>query len=276
MQPAPPRSNRLTPATNIPMTDQEIRTHFLPQLVAPAELAGGASVVIDVLRATTTITAALAAGAREVIPCLEIDDARRAAAKLPAGQAVLGGERGGVKIDGFDLGNSPNEYTPARVAGKSVVFTTTNGTRAMLHAAAADEIWLAALVNIEAVVARCVERPRIDILCAGTGGKITREDVLAAGAIAAALTGAGGGQESKLIALNDQARIAQDAWLRALGSPDDDRPLWKIIEAALRQTQGGRNLNALGLESDLADAAACDRYSIVPRFDPRSGRITPG
>ncbi len=172
------------------MTDQEIRTHFLPQLVAPAELAGGASIVIDVLRATTTITAALAAGAREVIPCLEVDDARGVASRVcrPA-RLCLGGERGGVKIDGFDLGNSPCEYTAARVAGKSVVFTTTNGTRAMLHAAAADEIWLAALVNLQAVVAGCAQRPRVDILCAGTGGKITREDVLAAGAIAAALTG---------------------------------------------------------------------------------------
>jgi 2-phosphosulfolactate phosphatase len=271
------------------MTLTEIRAYFLPQLVAPEELAGGVSVVIDVLRATTTITAALAAGAREVIPCLEVDDARRAAANLPTGQAVLGGERGGLKIDGFDFGNSPSDYTPTAVGRKSLVFTTTNGTRAMLHARAADEIWLAALVNLSAVVGRCAERKRIDLLCAGTGGKITREDVLLAGAIVARLTSPAGDQPrsanapgdkalvdkaSSEIVLNDQAILARDAWLLAL-SRQGDQPLTELLRNQLRQTQGGRNLAALNLEADLADAAAIDRYAILPRFDPRSGRITP-
>ena len=266
------------------MTLTEIRAHFLPQLVSPGELAGGVAVVIDVLRATTTITAALAAGAREVIPCLEVDDARREAANLPPGQAVLGGERGGLKIDGFDLGNSPSDYTPAAVAGRSLVFTTTNGTRAMLHARAADEIWLAALVNLSAVVGRCAERKRIDLLCAGTGGKITREDVLLAGAIVARLTAPAGDRHRSAIALkeiavnelvlNDQAAIARDAWLLAVAK-QGTQPLADLLRKQLRQTQGGRNLAALDLEDDLADAAAIDRYAIVPRFDPRSGRITP-
>ncbi|HEX4145264.1 MAG TPA: 2-phosphosulfolactate phosphatase [Pirellulales bacterium] len=261
------------------MMPSEIRAYFLPQLVAPEDLAGGVSVVIDVLRATTTITAALAAGAREVIPCLEVDDARRAAANLPPGQAVLGGERGGLKIDGFDLGNSPSDYTPASVGHKSLVFTTTNGTRAMLHAQAADEIWLAALVNLTAVVGRCVERKRIDLLCAGTGGKITREDVLLAGAIAARLTASADDRQRSAAdpsspVLNDQAAIARDAWLLAVAEPGN-RPMAERLRQQLRETQGGRNLAALGLEDDLADAAAIDRYTIVPRFDPRSGRITP-
>src|SRR5687768_3032349 len=107
--------------------------HFLPELTSPEELAGGVVVVIDVLRASTTITYALAAGARELIPCLEIDDARAAATKLPPAQVVLGGERQGLPIAGFDLGNSPRDYTPERVGGKTVVFTTTNGTKAMLQ-----------------------------------------------------------------------------------------------------------------------------------------------
>ncbi len=261
------------------MTLSEIRAYFLPQLVAPAELSGGVSVVINVLRATTTITAALAAGAREVIPCLEVEDARRAAANLPAGQAVLGGERGGLKIDGFDLGNSPSAYTPATVGGKSLVFTTTNGTRAMLHAREADEIWLAALVNLSAVVGRCAELKRIDLLCAGTGGKITREDVLLAGAIVARLTAPVGdphrfGPAHDGIVINDQAAIARDAWLLALAAPGEPTTT-ELLRKTLRQTQGGRNLAALRLEDDLADAAAIDRYAIVPRFDPRSGRITP-
>jgi 2-phosphosulfolactate phosphatase len=257
------------------MNHQEIRAHFLPLLVTPDELAGGTSVVIDVLRATTTITAALAAGAREVIPCLEVEDARRIATGLPAGQALLGGERGGVKIEGFDLGNSPSEYTRERVAGRTLVFTTTNGTRAMLHAKAADEILLAALVNVRAVAQRCAERARIDLVCSGTQGKVTREDVLAAGAVTAILTGALDGRPSDTVALNDQARIAQDAWLEALGPRDGKRRVEDVIAATLRYTQGGRNLRALGLEADLADAAALDLFALVPRFDPHTGRITP-
>ena len=111
-----------------------LNVHALPKLVEPKDLADGTVVVIDVLRASTTIIAALEAGAVEVIPCLEIDDARRVAAQFPAEEVILGGERQGLPIEGFDLGNSPEDYTPYAVAGKTLVFTTTNGTRAMIHA----------------------------------------------------------------------------------------------------------------------------------------------
>ncbi len=86
---------------------------------------------------------------REVIPCLEVDDALRVAAREPREQTLLGGERGGVKIEGFDLGNSPSEYPTAAVAGKTVIFTTTNGTRALLHCQQAAEVLLAAFVNLQ-------------------------------------------------------------------------------------------------------------------------------
>ncbi|MEX2114189.1 MAG: 2-phosphosulfolactate phosphatase, partial [Pirellulales bacterium] len=87
----------------------------MPEHVQPGDLANSTAVVIDVLRATTTIVAALAAGARAVVPCLTIEDAKTAAAALPREETVLGGERGGLPIEGFDLGNSPAEYTPERV-----------------------------------------------------------------------------------------------------------------------------------------------------------------
>jgi 2-phosphosulfolactate phosphatase len=245
------------------MKTTEIRAHLLPQLVEPAELAGGLAIVIDVLRATTTITAALAAGAREVIPCLEIDDARRWAANLPSGQTVLGGERQGVRIEGFDHGNSPREYTAQAVGGRTVVFTTTNGTRAMLHARAAREVRLGAFVNLSAVVAIAARHERVDLICSGTGGKITREDVLLAGAIAARLTAAAAAE------LNDQAAIARAAWLEAMDDVGaDSTALAARLAATLRETQGGRNLKRLGLESDIDDAAALDRFSIVPKLEP--------
>ena len=88
---------------------------------------GGTAVVIDVLRSTTTIVHALAAGAREVIPCRG-EEARQIAGQLPSDQVVLGGERGGLAVQGFDLGNSPEDYTAERLRGKTLVITTTNGT----------------------------------------------------------------------------------------------------------------------------------------------------
>ena len=124
---------------------------------------------------------------------------------------------------------------------------------------------------------------QIDLLCAGTGGKITREDVLLAGAIVARLTAPAGDRNRSAAApsekcgqhrANDQAAIARDTWLLAVAELGEQTLAQRLCKE-LRQTQGGRNLAALHLENDLADAAAIDRYAIVPRFDPRTGRITP-
>jgi 2-phosphosulfolactate phosphatase len=125
-----------------------LAVHFLPALVAPEELAAGDAVMIDVLRASTTITQALVSGATAVIPRAEVEEARKTAGELPAGTAVLGGERGGLPIQGFDVGNSPSEYTPAAVRGKSVVFTTTNGTLALVQCRAAARVLVGSFVNL--------------------------------------------------------------------------------------------------------------------------------
>ena len=104
--------------------------HLLPTLVATDDLRDQAAVVIDVLRATTTVAAALASGARAIFPCQELAEARTlAAAGSPP--RLIGGERGGQRVPGFDFGNSPAEYHPAAVRDREIVLTTTNGTRAM-------------------------------------------------------------------------------------------------------------------------------------------------
>ena len=190
------------------------RVHLLPGLVTPEELAGSMVVVVDILRATTTIVHALAAEAARVIPLLEIEEAERLRSKLGA-TAVAGGERGGKKIPGFELGNSPAEYTPAVVKGKTVVFTTTNGTRAMQMCRQAKRVLLGSFANFSAV---CRELGKlatnstavetIDILCAGTDGQITREDVLFAGAVIDDLG------RTLSFKTNDQADIACDACAR--------------------------------------------------------------
>jgi 2-phosphosulfolactate phosphatase len=241
--------------------------HELFHRMPPGATAGGIAVVIDVLRASTTIVTALAHGAAVVLPRRSIDEARatavaRATTAARAG-ALLGGERGGLKIAGFDLGNSPAEYTADRVAGRPVVITTTNGTLALAACREAVEVLVGAIVNRAAVAATArrlaVERgcKAIHLVCAGTDGHVTEEDVLAAGAI---LDAAGRDDE-----LDDEARAARDRFrgLVAAGRVG----LEERIATAFRTCRGGENLIALGMEADLATAAAIDSLAVVPRLD---------
>src|SRR4051794_31619088 len=148
--------------------------HLLPSLIPPGALKGSVAVVVDVLRATTVMVHALAAGAEAIVPCSEIAEARRIALEHPAGSTVLGGERQGLPIEGFDLGNSPDEYTPEVCGGKTVVMTTTNGTRAILASLEAERVLVAGFVNLRATVDALsvnvlkVHALPMHIICAGT------------------------------------------------------------------------------------------------------------
>jgi len=240
---------------------RQIDVYLLPALVDPVELEGKAVVVIDVLRATTTIVHALAAGASEVAPCEEIEDAKKLAATLGA-QAVLSGEREGLPIPGFDLGNSPAEYTRERVGGKTLVFTTTNGTRAMHRCRHAARVLLGAFVNFSAICRELADDEQIALICAGTDGHVTREDTLLAGAMVDDLA------RTRKRELNDQAEIAADAWQTAVRLLTD-RPLGIM----LRDSRGGRNLIETGQENDIDLAAQIDKFDIVPRLDLATWRI---
>jgi 2-phosphosulfolactate phosphatase len=248
-----------------------LKAHFLPALTTPDELAGTTVVVIDVLRATTVIPHALAAGAHEVIPCLEVADAMQAAAKLPQGRAVLGGERGGLKIEGFDLGNSPDEFTPKSVGGKTLVFTTTNGTRAMMHCRQARRVLLGSFVNGSAIVDALAAEDDVRLLCAGTRGEVTREDVLFAGFVAEALFRRIA-DRAPAVEVNDQLLIARDCW-QALLAAQVGNDLGRSLASTLRATQGGRNLKKLGLEHDIDLAAKIDRFALAPQLDLHTWRI---
>lgn len=244
-----------------------LSVHFLPALTKPEELAAGVVVMIDVLRASTTITTTLAAGAKQVIPCAEISQARQQAVN---DTTLLGGERGGLPIEGFDLGNSPCEYTPQVVAGRTIVFTTTNGTQALMVCSAARKVLIGSFVNFSAVVAQLDGKLPIHLLCAGTRGRVTREDVLFAGTVVEKLAGTLVEEDS----LNDEARIARDVWTAAMGKtrPPHRGANQRIVEI-LHDCQGGRNLMGVGLERDIADAAEVDRYDFAPVFDPLHWRI---
>jgi 2-phosphosulfolactate phosphatase len=249
-----------------------LNVYALPRFVEPEQMAGETVVVIDVLRSSTTIVHALDAGADEVIPCLEVSDALALAEQFPADEVVLGGERDGVLIEGFQLGNSPDEYTPDQVGGKTVILTTTNGTRAMVHARQADEIFVAALVNASAIVRRLLDREHVHILCSGTDGKISEDDVLLAGLLVERLQRQGG----MVYQQNAQAITAREYWLGAFALPQalGAEPLSpERLAAELRKTLGARNLLALGLDDDILAAARLDRFDLVPRLDPETLRI---
>ena len=241
---------------------RELRVHLLPELFQPAELRGGLAVVIDLLRASTTMAHALAAGATKVVPCLEVEQARVYAAEHEAEAVVLGGERGGELIEGFDLDNSPLSYTPDRVAGRTVVFTTTNGTRALLRAREADRVLIGAFVNLSAVlrVLEGDERP-VHLICAGTRGRFSAEDFLCAGALAAGVAAVAGVEQWD----DDAARVAA-GYFDINAAPAAQR-------RALRGSAGGRDLAALGFEADIERAAQWDLFDIVPEFDAAAGVI---
>ncbi|MCA9248524.1 MAG: 2-phosphosulfolactate phosphatase [Planctomycetales bacterium] len=248
---------------------RKIEVHFLPELVASESLRGATVVVIDVLRASTTIAQALAAGAKEVVPFRDVDATRRHSESLPRESYVLGGERGGVMIDLFDLGNSPAEYTPESVGGRSVLFTTTNGTKALERCREAYRVLIGAAVNLAAVCESLGETLNIQLLCAGTAGEVTREDVLLAGAIAYQLS-----RHDEGIELNDSAQIAIAGWrnivARAVGA---GKSVSDHLAAEFRATRGGRNLLQIGHGDDLTLASRIDSLAIVPELDLQNWRI---
>ena len=254
------------------MTECRLNVYTLPGQASPAELAGGTVVVIDVLRATTTIIHALEAGATEVVPCLEVADAQALAANAPRGQYVLGGERGGLPIPGFDLGNSPTDYTPESVKGKTVIFTTTNGTRAMMHCRQADRVLIGAFVNASAVVDRLAGQPEVHLVCAGSAGKVTLDDVLFAGFVVERLVA---GRDSRY-RLNAQAAAATKQWRLAFPAPlaegaEAAQP--ELLAVELRKGLAGQRLVAIGMADDILTAAQIDRFRSAPEMDPRTLRI---
>ncbi|MEM6313116.1 MAG: 2-phosphosulfolactate phosphatase [Planctomycetota bacterium] len=200
-----------------------------PALLSEHHLIGRAVVVFDVLRATTSIATALANGADHVEVYGSLDDARAAA----DGDAVLAGERDCLPPPGFDLGNSPAGFTPQRVGGKRVVLTTSNGTRAILAAEAADQRFTAALVNAaDTAEAVLVTDAPVTLLCAGTDGEDALEDWLGAGAVLRHL-------RDHVEPESDRVLTASLLFQRCV----DDLP------AVLATTRGGRNVINAGLDA---------------------------
>jgi 2-phosphosulfolactate phosphatase len=235
--------------------DRDVHVYLLPGLVPCGRLADGIAVAIDVLRATTTIIHALAAGCTAVRPCAEIAEAQDLAGQMRAGRVILGGERNGAPLAGFDLGNSPGEYTPKVCKGTTLVLTTTNGTRALLRAADAARTLVAGFVNFSAVCEQLRQDPRpVYMVCAGTDGEVSLEDTLLAGALVDYLC------DQSEVQLNDGARIAWDCFEHH----------GQVLRGAFEVSKGGAKLRGLGYDDDIRVAAQVDQFALVPelRRDP--------
>jgi len=229
----------------------------LPAL-ARRDLRGTACVVFDILRATSTFVTALHHGAKEIIPVSEISEAVALRRQRP--EILLAGERDGVKIRtaqsggiDFNLGNSPREFRAEIVRGRTIVSTTTNGTRALRACTGAQTVLAASFLNL-AATADFLQRlapEHILLVCAGTGEGAALEDVLAAGALAEILSAR---EDARPTGLSDSTEIARHAFLQA-------KPDWP---AALHNSRNARRLLALPeLHDDVAFCSRCDVFNEV-------------
>ncbi len=229
--------------------------YLVPTALAPSALAGSVAVVIDVLRASTTIVTALAAGARSVIPFAETEDVVRTARNFERGEVVLAGERHMHAIAGFDRGNSPREFVAEAVRGRTVLLTTTNGTRALLAAHDAAAVYVAGYVNASATLEPlldAIDRGQpVAMVCAGRDGQFALEDAAFAGRLLDAVARACPG-----LPMNDAAFTARLLHERY---GDDTARLFADAEH-------GRALADAGYGDDLLACGAIDAQPMRCRY----------
>lgn len=214
--------------------------------------------VVDVLRASTSIAAALANGARAVIPFEGVDEAILRARSLERSDVLLAGERKMAPIQGFALGNSPREFTADIVTGKTIVMTTTNGTTTLASTVGAAEVLVGAFANYSAVLAwlRAAARAgkSLTIVCAGSHGRFALEDAICAGRFVRGVARRGIQPE-----LGDAANVAAIV----------DRRMGADLPAVLRDSEHGRALIEAGHGDDVTYCAAIDTHPVVPVYRDR-------
>jgi 2-phosphosulfolactate phosphatase len=232
---------------------KKIDVFLTPCEIGDERLKNQTVIVVDVLRAATSIATALANGARYIIPVPSIDEATSLAAQLSRDSVLLCGEREGKIIEGFHIGNSPAEYTRERVRARHLIFGSTNGSPAVVKAAAARAVYMCGLVNLNAVIDAFLSRidpfPLI-LLCAGKLSRFAIEDAVCAGMFIDRLRQ----RQIGALELNDAA----------VGSEILARKLGKNLESMLRHSDHGKYLIQIGAESDLPLCAADSTIDAAP------------
>ena len=232
----------------------KVNVYFSPNHLDELALRDKNIVVIDVLRASTTICYAMRAGAKEIIPVGSVDQAMKIVGNLFSTSTVLCGERGGKRIEGFALGNSPAEYTAEIVEGKSLILATTNGAVALTKAKHARNCFVGAIVNVSYVAKALSEIPDLDttdlvIICSGKEGDFSIEDAVCAGMLLQKLSELGISFE-----LSDGAGAA----LSLLSEYGNDP------YTTLRESDHGKYLDSIGFEDDIRTSSEVDSVPIVP------------
>jgi 2-phosphosulfolactate phosphatase len=238
---------------------------FTPEGLRSGQVQGQTIFVIDILRATTTMCAALRHGAKAIIPVASAEEALRLAQTIGSTDVLLAGEKNCVRIPGFQLGNSPLEMSENTVRGKTILLTTSNGTRALLACQGASAVFPAAAVNLSVAAEKAREAmegdERILVVCAGRNGAFSLDDAYCAGRLLSAIRDGSksrGGLNDAALACLDLVRRYGERW---------ERPL------AL--SRAGRELVKLGFRADLHEAARVDAYPVLPHFHERRVTLVP-
>lgn len=235
----------------------KIDLYLTPAEVTEEDIQRSTTIVVDVLRASTTIVTALARGCWEVIPTGTIESALELAQKVGRDAVLLCGEREGMKIEGFDLGNSPQEYREQVVKDKILILATTNGSRAIVRAKGAKAVLVGSFVNFTSLLDYVVDvNGDVVILCAGKEGKFSLEDAVCGGMLVEEMV-----RRSNRWTPNDAAKMA------LLLSKRYSRGLLTM----LRNCSHGKYLRKLGFDEDLRVCAQVDSIGVVPVLE--DGRL---
>ncbi len=209
-------------------------------------------VVIDVLRASTTIVTALQNGAKEIVPVATVEFGVKISGGMFGGQTLLGGERNTRKVEGFALGNSPLEYTPEIVSGKTIILYTTNGSRAIVKAKFAENLYIGSYLNLDAVAEQLIKTGSdFEILCAGKSNTFSLEDSVCAGRLIRKVL-----DKNHELTLTDTAKVTVSL----------DESFGKDPLEMLKETEHGKLLLQNGFEDDLKYAAGVDTSAVIPYF----------
>ena len=231
---------------------------FSVQAFQEEDLRGKSAVIIDILRASSSITTAINNGAKKVIAVEDMSDAMKIAQTMDQSDYLLCGEKGGVKIEGYDLGNSPLEYTPEIIKGKTLIFNTTNGTKAIKKAALANRIYIGSFLNQGSILRALKEHDdEVVLICAGWRGRLSLEDTIFAGSLIYNMCGGVLPEDTK-----DGAKVAFGLFEK----------FGDALEDTIRKSDHAQRLEKLVPEEDVPFCCNVDAFDVLPGM--KDGIIT--
>lgn len=233
------------------MTDiRYIDVFFSVQAFQEEDLRGKSAVIIDVLRTSSSIITGIYNGARKIIPVGDTNDTMKIATTLDSKDYLLCGEKNGVKVEGFHLGNSPLEYTPEVVADKTLIFNSTNGTKSIKKAGLANEIYIGSFLNLQNIIDTLKKHDdEVVLICSGWQGKLSFEDTLCAGAVIHAFTGG---------RLPDNAKDGVKVAFGLFEKFGED------LEANIRQSDHARRLEKILPNNDVEFCCTVNKFDVLP------------